>query len=239
MINNIADNSFLNSIGLQNQQQELADAEEAAGNELGQTAFLELMITQLENQDPLSPQENSEFIAQLAQFSSVEGLERLNSNFDSFSNSFISNQALQASSLVGSSVTVPGDEAKLLDGDVVGGIVSLPAATTNLSVNIYNDQGTLVEQIPLGAQSAGDVVFRWDGKFIEVNGELSDWESDTTSAAGTYRFEAFASQGGELEQLETALTANVNSVTTTETGDLILNLAEHGAVSINDVKQFN
>jgi flagellar basal-body rod modification protein FlgD len=239
MINNIADNSFLNSIGLQNQQQELADAEEAAGNELGQTAFLELMITQLENQDPLSPQENSEFIAQLAQFSSVEGLERLNSNFDSFSNSFISNQALQASSLVGSSVTVPGDEAKLLDGDVVGGIVSLPAATTNLSVNIYNDQGTLVEQIPLGPQSAGDVVFRWDGKFIEVNGELSDWESDTTSAAGTYRFEAFASQGGELEQLETALTANVNSVTTTETGDLILNLAEHGAVSINDVKQFN
>jgi flagellar basal-body rod modification protein FlgD len=239
MINNIADNSFLNSLSIQTQQEEEEAAEVASGNELGQTAFLELMITQLENQDPLSPQENSEFIAQLAQFSSVEGLERLNTNFDSFSSSFISNQALQASSLVGSSVTVPSSEATLADGGFIGGTVDLPAATTNLSVNIYNEQGSLVEQIPLGAQSAGDVLFRWDGRFIEVNGELTNWESETTQSAGDYRFEVLATQGGETEQLDTSLTANVNSVTTTPTGELILNLAGHGAVSINDVKQFH
>lgn len=239
MINSIADNSFLNSLSVQTRNEEAQEAEDTNGNELGQTAFLELMITQLENQDPLSPQDNSEFIAQLAQFSSVEGLERLNSNFDSFSSSFISNQALQASSLVGSSVTVAGDEAQLFEGDVVGGIITLPAATTDLSINIYNDEGSLVDQVPLGAQSAGDVIFRWDGRFIEVNGELDDWESENTQLAGNYRFEAFASQGGEQEQLETALSANVNSVTTTDSGELILNLAEHGAVSINDVKQFN
>lgn len=240
MINSIADNSYLNSLSLQTRQEEEAAAAEASGsNELGQTAFLELMITQMENQDPLSPQENSEFIAQLAQFSSVEGLERLNSNFDSFTSSFISNQALQASSLVGRSVSVPSREAALVEGSVVGGTIELPASTSDMSMNIYNSQGSLVEQIPMGAQSAGDVVFRWDGKRIEINGELTSWESDTPIAAGDFRFEVIASQNGEPEQLETALTANVNSVTSDANGQLILNLSGVGAVSINDVKQFN
>lgn len=239
MINNIADNSFLNSLSVQERLQAEQEAEKASGNELGQTAFLELMITQLENQDPLSPQENSEFIAQLAQFSSVEGLERLNTNFDSFSSSFISNQALQASSLVGSSVTVPSTEARLQEGSFIGGAVNIPAATTNLTMNIYDEQGTVVEQIGLGMQPSGDLVFRWDGRIIEVNGELTNFEAENIKPAGNYTFEVLATQSGELEQLDTALTANVNSVTTTPTGELILNLAGHGAVSINDVKQFN
>ena len=239
MINSIADNSFLNSLSLQTREEEAAAVAEESGNELGQTAFLELMITQMENQDPLSPQENSEFIAQLAQFSSVEGLERLNSNFDSFTSSFISNQALQASSLVGRSVSVPSSEAELEEGGVVGGTIDLPASTTDLSINIYDEQGSLVELIPIGAQAAGNVVFRWDGNRIEVNGELTDWESDDPITSGDYRFEVIASQNGEPEQLETALTANVNSVTSDASGQLILNLSGIGAVSINDVKQFN
>ena len=239
MINSIADNSFLNSLSLQTREEEEAAAAEESGNELGQTAFLELMITQMENQDPLSPQENSEFIAQLAQFSSVEGLERLNTNFDSFTSSFISNQALQASSLVGRSVSVPSSEAELAEGGIVGGTIDLPASTTDMSMNVYNEQGFLVEQIPMGAQAAGDVVFRWDGNRIEINGELTDWESDDPITSGDYRFEVIASQNGEPEQLETALTANVNSVTSDASGQLILNLSGIGAVSINDVKQFN
>jgi flagellar basal-body rod modification protein FlgD len=239
MINSIADNSFLNSLGVQTRQEEEAAAAEASGNDLGQTAFLELMITQMENQDPLSPQDNSEFVAQLAQFSSVEGLERLNSNFDSFTSSFISNQALQASSLVGRSVSVPSSEASLVEGGFVGGTIELPAATTDMSMGIYDNQGTLVEQIPMGAQSAGDVVFRWDGNRMEINGELSEWQSDSPISSGDFTFEVIATQNGEPEQLLTALTANVNSVTSDASGQLILNLSGVGAVSINDVKQFN
>lgn len=239
MINSIADNSFLSSLSVEARQRAEAEAAEASGNELGQSAFLELMITQMENQDPLSPQENSEFIAQLAQFSSVEGLERLNSNFDSFTSSFISNQALQASSLVGRSVSVPSGKAQLVEGGVVGGIIDLPASTTDMSMNIYNDSGVLVDEIPLGAQSAGDVVFRWDGNKIEINGTLSNWESSSNLVAGDYKFEVVATQNGEPQQLTTALTANVNSVTADANGELILNLSGLGAVSINDVKQFN
>ena len=239
MINSISNNEFLSSISLENRLRAEAEEDEQKSNELGQTAFLELMITQMENQDPLSPQENSEFIAQLAQFSSVEGMERLNSNFDDFTSSFISNQALQASSLVGRSVSVPGSEAELLADNVVGGVITLPASTTDMTMNIYNDQGSLVEQIPMGAQSAGDVVFRWDGKRIEINGELTNWQAEDMKSPGSYRFEVMATQDGEPEQLDTALTANVNSVTSGENGQLILNLSGIGAVNINDVKQFN
>lgn len=238
-INSIADNSYLNSLSLQTQQEEAEAAGEASENELGQTAFLELMITQMENQDPLSPQDNTEFIAQLAQFSSVEGLERLNSNFDSFTNTFVSNQALQASSLVGRSVSVPASEAQLAEGGVVGGTITLPALTSDMTMNIYNEQGELADTISLGAQSAGDIVFRWDGNKIEINGELTTWESDNAQSSGTYEFEVMATQDGEPVQLETALTANVNSVTAGADGQLTLNLAGLGAVNINDIKQFN
>lgn len=235
----ITGNEFLNSISLETRQRAEADDESSSGNELGQTAFLELMITQMENQDPLNPQENSEFIAQLAQFSSVEGMERLNSNFDDFTSSFISNQALQASSLVGRLVSVPTSEAELFNDGVVGGVIELPASTTDMTMNILDENGSLVEQIPMGAQTAGDVVFRWDGKRIEINGELSTWQADEAKLPGNYRFEVIATQDGEPEQLETALTANVNSVTAGPDGQLILNLSGLGAVNINDVKQFN
>ena len=140
---------------------------------------------------------------------------------------------------MGRSVSVPASKAELVEGSVVGGTIELPASTTEMSMGIYNSQGTLVEQIPMGAQSAGDVVFRWDGNRIEINGELSSWESDDPITSGEFTFEVIATQNGEPEQLATALTANVNSVTSDATGQLVLNLSGLGAVSINDVKQFN
>lgn len=206
-------------------------------NELGQAAFLELMITQMNNQNPLSPQDNSEFVAQLAQFSSVEGLERLNKTF----NSFMSNNALQASSLVGRSVTVESEKSTLVKGGIVSGSVNLDYSTQNLKINIYDEKGSLVQNIPIGEIPRGEMVFRWDGQNIEVNGELLDWEADEGSvvAAGEYKFEVTADQNGKNEALKTALSANVNSVTIGDNGALILNLAGIGAVEATKVKQFN
>jgi|SRR5690606_10158353 flagellar basal-body rod modification protein FlgD len=206
-------------------------------NELGQAAFLELMITQMNNQNPLSPQDNTEFVAQLAQFSSVEGLERLNKSF----NSFMSNNALQASSLVGRSVNVESEKSTLVKGGIVAGSVDLAYATQNLKINIYDDKGSLVQNIPIGEAPRGEMVFRWDGQNMELNGELLDWEAgdDAVAAAGEYRFEITADQNGKNEALKTSLSANVNSVTIGENGALILNLAGIGAVDANKVKQFN
>jgi flagellar basal-body rod modification protein FlgD len=205
-------------------------------NELGQAAFLELMITQMNNQNPLSPQDNSEFVAQLAQFSSVEGLERLNNSF----NSFMSNNALQASSLVGRSVSVESDKSTLVNGGIVAGSVDLVYPTNNLKISIYDDKGVLVQTVPVGETPRGETVFRWDGQNIEINGELLDWEAgDNAATAGEYRFEITADQNGKNEALKTSLSANVNSVTIGENGKLILNLAGIGAVEADKVKQFN
>lgn len=205
-------------------------------NELGQAAFLELMITQMNNQNPLSPQDNSEFVAQLAQFSSVEGLERLNTSF----NSFMSNNALQASSLVGRSVTVKSDTSMLTTGGIVAGSVDLTYPTSDMKISIYDENGALVQTVPVGKVPSGETVFRWDGQNMEVNGELLEWEAgDDAAAAGKYRFAVTAMQDGKTEALDTSLSANVNSVTIGENGALILNLAGVGAVDAKNVKQFN
>ncbi|UTA49461.1 flagellar hook assembly protein FlgD [Simiduia sp. 21SJ11W-1] len=210
-------------------------------NELGQAQFLELLMVKMQNQDPLNPQEDTEFIAELAQFSELEEMEKLNTNFSSFSNVMMSNQALQASSLVGRSVTVPTNNASLAAGNVVSGSVTIPASTSDVNVNIYSESGSLVESIPVGYQSKGEMVFRWDGMYLEVNGELTDWASQLPNGAapGQYKFEVMASIDGEPTQLDTALSANVNSVTIGSNGSLTLNLAGIGPVSMSDVKQFN
>ena len=83
----------------------------ATGNELGKDQFLQLLVAQMNNQDPLSPQENGEFIAQLAQFSTVEGIDNLNGSMESLLSGYQSSQALQASSMVGRTVIVPTDQA--------------------------------------------------------------------------------------------------------------------------------
>ncbi|WP_045860470.1 flagellar hook assembly protein FlgD [Teredinibacter purpureus] len=235
-INAISNNSLLSDLSIANKTKG-----EAKNNELGQSAFLELMITQLEHQDPLSPQENTEFIAQLAQFSSVESLDRLNNNFDSFTNNFVANQALQASTLVGRSVTVPSDRTQLESGGVITASIDVPASASDISVNILTESGELVEQISLGVQPAGEVVLRWDGQNAEVNGELIDWESRHENGvnAGLYRFEVLTQSDGNSTELNTALSANVNSVTVASNGSLVLNLAGIGAVNLADVKQFN
>lgn len=231
-----ADNNIFQELSIARKEKD-----EPKSNELGQSAFLQLMITQLENQDPLSPQDNTEFIAQLAQFSSVESLDKLNNNFDDFTTSFIANQALQASSLVGRSVTVPAHQTRLDAGSVVTASVDIPASTSDVQINIYSENGALVDQINTGPQAAGELVLRWDGVKAEVNGELLDWQTSHPEGigAGNYRFEVTTDIDGEQIQLETALSANVNSVTVGANGLLTLNLSGIGAVSMADIKQFN
>lgn len=210
-------------------------------NDLGQDAFLQLMITQMKNQDPLSPQSNSEFVAQLAQFSSVQGLEKLNNNFNSFSSGFQSNQALQASSLVGRSVSVEGKTSILGTGDagIISGSVNLPSSASDLKINIYDAKGALTATVPVGVASAGENVFRWDGQNMEFNGTLLDWASGTPAAPGTYSFEVTATQDGKTQSLGTNMSANVNSVTLGADGKVVLNLAGYGAMDMSKVKQFN
>ena len=233
-VNNI--DSALNRFSIENRQAQGSEN----SDELGRDVFLQLLTTQLQNQNPLEPQENSEFVAQLAQFTQVESLDDLSNSFTDFTGSFLSNQALQASSLVGTSVTVPTNTTLLPPDGIVSGSVDVPASTNEVNIEIYNASGSLIDSIPVGPRTAGEMVFRWDGSYAEVNGELIDWQSTQESIdPGEYTFAVTAALDGEVTQLDTALSANVNSVTVGENGELTLNLAGVGSYSFRDVVQFN
>ena len=231
--------SILSGLSAQNKFQSTTTT---GGSALGKDDFLKLMITQMKNQNPLNPTDNTAFVAQLAQFSSLESLNNLNSSFQTLASSLTSNQALQASSLVGRSVSVNADTTVYQQGALVSGMANIPQSTPDVRVMIYNaDNGALVQQVDAGAQSAGNMVFRWDGGNFEVNGKLvqSVQAGQQPPAAGNYKFVVQAVQDGKPLQLQTALSANVNSVTLDPDKGLILNLAGIGPVAIGDVKQFN
>lgn len=215
-------NGFMSEFGA-----EKAKPEETKSNELGQRAFLELMVAQLNNQDPLSPQDNTEFVAQLAQFSSVEGIDRLNTTTDTMAATFRSSQALQASAMVGRTVHVPGDQAILNEGGNITGIADLESSTHKLLVNIYDQMGKPVHSIDFGATAQGEVNFAWDGKDKDGN----------SLPPGVYRVEALASVDGKMAALPTAVSANVNSVTIGKNNDLTLNVAGVGKVSVSQVRE--
>jgi flagellar basal-body rod modification protein FlgD len=194
-------------------------------NDLGKNEFLNLLVEQLNNQNPLEPQGNGEFIAQLAQFSQVEGIEKLNTSMESLLTGYQSSQALQASSLVGRKVIVATDKAVVDTSESFKASVVLPVSSSNVYVNVYDSAGAVVSRVNLGAQEAGNVSFIWDGK--DSDGNLMP--------PGTYKFEAQATYDGEAKGLYTMLPANVDSVVLGGS-ELMLNLAGVGSVALSQVQ---
>ncbi|MCK1783136.1 flagellar hook assembly protein FlgD [Pseudomonas sp. TNT11] len=196
---------------------------------MGKDAFLQLLVTQLKNQDPLSPQDNGAFVSQLAQFSSLEGINNLNDSVNNISSNYSSSQALQASSLVGRSIITQTDKALVDTSKSMTGSVAVTAATGNVSVKITDKDGVVVRTLEMGAQSAGSSDFIWDGK--NANGEVA--------APGTYTFTATTKNDtGDSVALATSLPATVNSVTLSQTGgEMLLNLAGGmGSVKLSQIQ---
>src|ERR1700727_3117612 len=130
---------------------------------LGGTDFITLMLAQLQNQDPTSPVDSNTFLTQLAQLSEVQGITSLNTNFSTLSSSLTSNQAMQASSLLGHQALVNSSTATLAAGATVSGAVNVPQTTSQVTLSITDSSGALVSQINLGAQTAGLANFSWNG----------------------------------------------------------------------------
>ncbi|MCD5996868.1 flagellar hook assembly protein FlgD [Pseudomonas sp. CDFA 602] len=193
---------------------------------LGKDSFLQLLVTQMKNQNPLDPQDNTQFVAQLAQFSSLESMQNLTSTVDSIATSYKSSQALQASSLVGRSVIIDASSTTVDTAKGMTGSIVVPGSSSVTSVKIYDAQSNLVDTVDLGAQKAGTTSFAWDG-------QASD---GTTAPAGSYSFIAEGSIDGKNTQLSTYLPATVNSVTLGVNGaETMLNLAS-GSVALSKVQ---
>lgn len=195
--------------------------------QLGQDDFMKLMTTQLTNQDPFKPMESGEFLGQIAQFSQVSGLETLNENFNSLKESLYSNQAFQASALVGRSVLVPGVVGMLSanQGAMVGA-VNVPSGADDVVVEISDAVGQRVKSFSLGAQRPGKYDFAWDGSA----------DNGTKMEPGFYSIKATAKVSGTEVGADTMVQAQVDSVGLGgSSGSVSLNLFGLGERDFKDV----
>jgi flagellar basal-body rod modification protein FlgD len=132
---------------------------------LGQEAFLKLLVAQLQNQDPLNPQENYEFVAQLAQFSSLEQSIGINDRLDALA---LQNQGMQNTQivgLVGKEATVKGNIVTLSgQGAIVPVSFTLNKAAQEATVVIRDASGRTVRTMPVAARAAGMVTVQWNGQ---------------------------------------------------------------------------
>jgi flagellar basal-body rod modification protein FlgD len=196
-------------------------------NDLGQADFLELMVAQLENQDPTEPLDANEFMSQLSQFSAVNGIQELNQSFESLAAALSADQTFKAASLVGRSVMSPGASAVLEPGGDVAGQVVLEESVTDLNIQVYDPSGALVRTLPMGGRPAGPVQFRWDG--------FAD--SGDPVLPGRYRLVAEAQINGEIHQVATEVRAQVDSDSLgANGGGVLLNLDNGTTVSMDSIQ---
>jgi flagellar basal-body rod modification protein FlgD len=204
------------------------NATQDTGDELGMDTFLELMTTQLQNQDPTNPTDSTEFVSQLAQFASVQGLDTLNENFDTLASSITSSQALQAGSLINRNVLTEGNYARLNQETGLQGELELESSGSDVQVRFYSASGTLMKTLDLGTQSSGSLSYKWDGT-MDTGGSAPE---------GVYRVEADYYDGDNRVSLNNLVSARVESVVVGGSGEaLTLNLEGLGSVSFNKVSR--
>jgi flagellar basal-body rod modification protein FlgD len=187
--------------------------------------FLKLLVTQLKNQDPMNPMENAELTSQLAQMSTVEGVNKLNTTLDGLVSQFKSNQVMQGAALVGRQVLAEGDALTLGTAGAAGG-VGLNAAADSVKVKVLDSNGAVVQTLDLGAQEQGLVRFVWDGK--DASGQ--------SLAAGDYTFKVEASAGSKAVTAATYALGNVLSVSLNDS-DMSVEVSGLGARGLDQIRQ--
>jgi flagellar basal-body rod modification protein FlgD len=205
----------------------VANAAGKSMSKLGINDFIALMTTQLKYQDPTNPQDSSAFVAQLAQFSSVSGIQEMNTSISSLLEQMRSSQAVNATALVGHGVLVQADKAVLTQGEQLSGEISTPTGASDIAVVVNDASGAVVRQFSVPATS-GTSTFTWDG--------LDD--SGKAIAAGTYSIKAIANVYGTSTSVATALNSKVDSVTIDPADNsLVLNTNNLGSINLADVRR--
>ena len=174
-----------------------------ASQELDRDAFLNLLITQLQNQDPLSPTDSVEFTAQLAQFSSLEQLGNVNDNLKQLQDFQASINNSQAVSLIGKEITAHGNSLNFTDDQPVACDFKLAGDAAVVGVSIYDHTGEFVKSLEGLNLSAGHHTLNWDG--TNQNG--------SPAASGKYTFEVMAADAnGNSIQTTTFFSGSVDKV---------------------------
>ncbi|NLZ40670.1 MAG: flagellar hook assembly protein FlgD [Comamonadaceae bacterium] len=194
----------------------------AAGGQGTADTFLKLLVTQMQNQDPLNPMDNAQVTSQIAQINTVTGIESLNTTVAGLGAQFTQLQALQGVSLVGRDVTLEGNALQVADGQGAGAF-TLAGTADAVKVEVLNGAGRVVDTLQLGALGSGQHAFRWDaGK----------------NADGAYTFRVGASAGAAAVAATPLVVDRVLAVSLSG-GKLMLDTLRSGAVEYAAVRSVN
>lgn len=199
----------------------------ASTADAAQDRFMTLLVTQMKNQDPLNPMDNAQMTSQLAQLSTVSGIDKLNSTMQSLISNVQSSQTFQATSMIGKNVLVPGNTLQLNNNASSFG-VDLPSSVDQLNVAIKDSAGNIVKHFSLGAQKAGVVSMNWNG--------YSD--TGTNMGNGAYTFQVSAVSAGQSTSA-TALSYDQIAGISNGSQGIALNLNTLGTVDMSQVKQIH
>lgn len=191
-----------------------------------QNSFLTLLVAQLKNQDPTNPMDNSQLTSQLAQISTVNGVEKLNTTLNKISGKLDDSQSVQASGLIGHGVMVPGGRI-LVGGDSAtefGAELTKPAK--QVIATITDRSGQVIDQIDLGVLTAGVHMFSWDGK--QSNG--------IPVADGAYQLSLSAKNDDEAVMVQPLNFAKVIGLVR-DNGINLLDLGTFGTAPLSSVRK--
>jgi len=214
-----------NNLGLTASEQSTA----MGGSNLGMEDFMNLLVTELTHQDPTKPMENTELATQISQFATVSGIDELNTSFGDFSSNMLASQSIQAASMVGHEVMIESYLGVLPSSGSMTGSVYMPAAGTNVTLQITDKSGALVREMSLGQLEEGMSQFSWDG--MTDSGDYAN--------PGQYTLSASATIDDTDQALATMVNANVGSVSIGNSSGVLVNLDGLGLVSINDVLEIH
>ncbi len=194
---------------------------------LGQEDFLKLLMTQLQNQDPMKPMDNGEFMGQMAQFSTVQGITEMGESVDNLVGIYQGQQLSNNASMIGKQALVDGNWAQLKGGKL-GGAIDLTMAANDLRIDIKSESGEVMTSLGLGSKMAGSQEFAWDG--IKHDG--------TVAPEGSYYLSASAVRDGVTTVPPMQVYGTVNSIQL-KGGEVTLNVSGQGNVSFNSVKRIS
>jgi flagellar basal-body rod modification protein FlgD len=198
---------------------------------LGRDAFLKLLTTQLQNQDPLNPMENEAFVSQLAEFSSVEGIKGMQASLETMVTSMRSDQLLSGANLVGRSVGLGSTDVRAAGGLNTELEIDLAQTSSNVSLQVIsNTTGQIVYQGDLGPQTAGTVKASWPG--VDTAGN--------DLPIGSYSFMAVSETNGRRIEQPIAAVSRVKSVVwNPATQNINLDLSSGASVAMNEIDRIS
>lgn len=214
-------NAILSKLGVKTQEEVQKQGNK---NTLGQEDFLKLMTAQLQNQDPFAPMDNGDFIAQMAQFSTVTGITEINNNLTNLGSKLEPNRVATAAQFLGHSVLVPGQVVSPDDKGEIHGVVDLPAYSNDVGVTFTNPSGEIVHSLTLGSQEKGLVGFSW----TDIPDEIKKNKTRLT-------IQAYAGNGEASDGISTAVYNKVIAASAPKNSeDVILETKDYGEISAND-----